>query len=109
VFPFPGRRAAHLAERGSARESPERRLRPDRIHGWKPNREEHVMRMRETWLAISPSKKTIMFSSVAAAISMPPLQRVYNGLLLLKIGARDAAESDDLWFAVSQKNMTPTQ
>ncbi len=65
------------------------------------------MRMRETWLAISPSKKTVMFSSAPAAISMPPLQKVYNGLLLLKLGSQKASEAEDMWFAVSQENMTP--
>ncbi len=65
------------------------------------------MRMRETWLAISPSKRTVMFSSAGAAISVPPLQKVYNGLLLLKLGSQKASEAEDLWFAVSQESMTP--
>ena len=65
------------------------------------------MRMRETWLAISPSKKTVMFSSAGAAISVPPLQKVYNGLLLLKLGSQKASEAEDMWFAVSQESMTP--
>ena len=65
------------------------------------------MRMRETWLAISPSKRTVMFSSAGAAISVPPLQKVYNGLLLLKLGAQKASEAEDMWFAVSQESMTP--
>ncbi|MHC4082843.1 MAG: hypothetical protein ACYS15_08805 [Planctomycetota bacterium] len=65
------------------------------------------MRMRETWLAISPSKKTVMFSSAGAAISVPPLQKVYNGLLLLKLGAQKASKAEDVWFAVSEESMTP--
>ncbi len=65
------------------------------------------MRMRETWLAISSSKKTVMFSSAGAAISVPPLQKVYNGLLLLKLGSQKASEAEDMWFAVSQESMTP--
>ena len=67
------------------------------------------MRMRETWLAISPSKKTVMFSSTGAAISVPPLQRVYNGLLLLKLGSQKASEAGDMWFAVSEESMTPSR
>ena len=65
------------------------------------------MRMRETWLAISASKKTVMFSSAGAAISVPPLQKVYNGLLLLKLGSQKASEAEDVWFAVSEESMTP--
>lgn len=65
------------------------------------------MRMRETWLAISPSKKTVLFSSALGPISVPPLQKVYNGLLLLKLGSQKASEAEDMWFAVSQESMTP--
>jgi hypothetical protein len=67
------------------------------------------MRMRETWLAISPSKKTVMFSSTGAALSVPPLQRIYNGLLLLKLGSQKASEAEDMWFAVSEESMTPSR
>ncbi|MHC4217583.1 MAG: hypothetical protein ACYSU7_03920 [Planctomycetota bacterium] len=64
------------------------------------------MRMRETWLAISPSKKTVMFSSVAAPLSIPPREGVYDGLLLLKVGSKCVAETDDMWFAVSEESMS---
>ncbi len=67
------------------------------------------MRMRETWLAISPSKRTVMFSSAGAAISVPPLQKVYNGLLLLKLGSQKASEAEDMWFAVSQESMNSSR
>jgi hypothetical protein len=67
------------------------------------------MRMRETWLAISPSKKTVMFSSTGAVLSVPPLQRVYNGLLLLKLGSQRARDAEDMWFAVSEEDMTPSK
>jgi hypothetical protein len=67
------------------------------------------MRMRETWLAISPSKKTVMFSSAAGPISVPPLQKVYNGLLVLKLGSQKASRSEDVWFAVSEESMNPSR
>jgi hypothetical protein len=41
------------------------------------------MRMRETWLAISPSKKT---------------------LLVLKLGSQKASKAEDVWFAVSEES-----
>ena len=62
------------------------------------------MRMRENWLAISPSKKTVMFSAAGAAISVPPLQKIYNGLLRLKLGSQKASEAEDVWFAVSEES-----
>ena len=65
------------------------------------------MRMRETWLAISPSKKTVMFSTSGAALSVPPLQKVYNGLLVLELGSQKASEAEDMWFAVSEESMAP--
>jgi hypothetical protein len=63
--------------------------------------------MRETWLAISPAKKTVMFSSAGTAISVPPLQKVYNGLLVLKLGSQKASKAEDVWFAVSEESMNP--
>ena len=65
------------------------------------------MPMRETWLAISPSKRTVLFSSIGGALVVPPLQRVYHGLLKVKLGARDDREAQDVWFAVSEESMTP--
>ena len=65
------------------------------------------MRMRETWLAISPSKKTVMFSSAAAPLSIPPRRKVYDGLIVLKVGSKQVAETADMWFAVSEESMTP--
>jgi len=100
---------AHVAATGNAARSLERRRRAMRMGGWNVNpREEHVMRMRETWLAISPSKKTVMFSTAGAARSVPPLQRVYNGLLVVELGSRKASEAEDMWFAVSEESMTPS-
>jgi hypothetical protein len=65
------------------------------------------MRMRETWLALSHSKKTILFSSASAPIALPPRQAIYDDLVLLKVGSRNAPETGDVWFAVSEESMVP--
>ena len=66
------------------------------------------MRIRETWLALSRSKKTILFSSASAPISLPPRQTVYDGVVVVKVGSCEDLQADDLWFAVSEESMSVT-
>jgi hypothetical protein len=65
------------------------------------------MSMREIWLAVSPSKKTVVFSSAPAVASMPLSQRIYNGMLQLRLGSRDDRQFEDIWLAVSEENTKP--
>jgi len=64
------------------------------------------MRMRETWLALSRSKRTVMFSSASAPIALPPRETVYDGLIVMKVGARQTLDTENVWFVVSEECMS---
>lgn len=64
------------------------------------------MRLHQTWVALSPVKKTIMLSPNPSTITMPPGSSVGGEINLTRSGTADGADSDAVWFAISEEITT---
>ena len=62
------------------------------------------MRLRQTWLAVSTSKSTIMFSSVPSNIVVPPLGDAREAQIRLGLPSGQPARRSEFWLAISQED-----
>jgi len=62
------------------------------------------MGLRQTWLAVSTSKSTIMFSATPSNIVLPPLAKGSKTYVRLDLGSQSGPEPNDFWLAISQED-----
>lgn len=62
------------------------------------------MGLRQTWLAVSTSKSTIMFSATPSNIVLPPLSKGSKEYVRLDLGAQAGPEPAEFWLAISQED-----
>ena len=62
------------------------------------------MGLRQTWLAVSTVKSTIMFSATPANVVLPPLSKGSKTYVRLALGSQTAPKSNDFWLAISQED-----
>ncbi len=62
------------------------------------------MGLRQTWLAVSTSKSTIMFSATPTNVVLPPLVNGSKTYVRLDLGSQSGPEPDDFWLAISQED-----
>ena len=62
------------------------------------------MRLRQTWLAVSLSKSTVMFSSVPTNIVVPPLGDARDAHLRVDLTSGRPAKRSEFWLAISQED-----
>ncbi len=62
------------------------------------------MRLRQTWLAVSISKSTVMFSTVPSNIVVPPLDDARNTQIRLGLASGTPAKRSEFWLAISQED-----
>ena len=62
------------------------------------------MGLRQTWLAVSTSKSTIMFSATPSNVVLPPLSKGTREYVRLDLGSQAGADQSDFWLAISQED-----
>ncbi len=62
------------------------------------------MGLRQTWLAVSTSKSTIMFSASPSNIVLPPLAKGSKTYVRLDLGSQAGPEHNEFWLAISQED-----
>ena len=62
------------------------------------------MGLRQTWLAVSNSKSTIMFSASPSNVVLPPLTKGSKTYVRLDLGSQSKAQPNDFWLAISQED-----
>ncbi len=62
------------------------------------------MRLRQTWLAVSITKSTVMFSSVPSNIVMPPLGDAREAKIRLDLASGQPSKPREFWLAISQED-----
>ncbi len=62
------------------------------------------MGLRQTWLAISSSKSTIMFASTPSNVVLPPLVNGSKRYVRLALGTQPRPEQTEFWLAISQED-----
>jgi len=61
------------------------------------------MRLRQTWLAVSPSKSTVLFTTVPSNIVVPPLRDTHPAEVNLALASGQPANVSQFWLAISQE------
>ncbi len=61
------------------------------------------MRLHQTWVALSPVKKTVMLSARPTNFTLPPMPGACGEVTLFKAGSNDTTDADSVWFAISQE------
>ena len=61
------------------------------------------MGLRQTWLAVSTSKSTIMFSATPSNVILPPLASGTKRYVRLDLGSQPHPERTEFWLAISQE------
>ncbi len=59
------------------------------------------MGLRQTWLAVSTSKSTIMFSASPSNIVLPPLGKASKTYVRLDLGSQPGPDPSEFWLAIS--------
>lgn len=62
------------------------------------------MGLRQTWLAVSTVKSTIMFSASPSNVVLPPLTKGSKTYVRLDLGSQAKAQPNDFWLAISQED-----
>ncbi len=62
------------------------------------------MGLRQTWLAVSTTKSTIMFSAAPSNIVLPPLAKGSKTYVRLDLGSQAGPEPSEFWLAISQED-----
>ncbi len=62
------------------------------------------MRLRQTWLAVSLSKSTVMFSWVPSNIIVPPLGDAREARIRLDLASGQPSKRSEFWLAISQED-----
>ncbi len=62
------------------------------------------MGLRQTWLAISTSKSTIMFSASPSNVILPPLANGSKEYVRIDLGSQPQVERTEFWLAISQED-----
>ena len=62
------------------------------------------MGLRQTWLAISTSKSTIMFSATPSNVILPPLANGSKEYVRIDLGSQPRVEQTEFWLAISQED-----
>lgn len=67
------------------------------------------MRLHQTWIAVSPAKKTVMLSPRPLCVSVPPAPGTSSELAFLQLGSSEGIDADSVWLAISQENTNPDE
>lgn len=62
------------------------------------------MGLRQTWLAVSTSKSTIMFSATPSNLVLPPLATGSRQYVRLDLGSQPRPDNHEFWLAISQED-----
>lgn len=62
------------------------------------------MGLRQTWLAVSTSKSTIMFSATPSNVVLPPLGKSSKEYVRLDLGSQQGPDRSEFWLAISQED-----
>ena len=62
------------------------------------------MRLRQTWLAVSLSKSTVMFTTVPSNIVVPPLGDARPAEVRLAFASGQRVNASEFWLAISQED-----
>ena len=62
------------------------------------------MRLHQTWVALSPVKKTVLLSARPANLTLPPMPGASGEVTLFKTGSNDTIDPDSVWFALSEED-----
>ena len=62
------------------------------------------MRLRQTWLAVSLSKSTVMFATVPSSIVVPPLTDAGQTEVHLALASGQPVKANEFWLAISQED-----
>ena len=62
------------------------------------------MGLRQTWIAISTSKSTIMFSATPSNVILPPQASGSKRYVRLDLGSQPQPEQTEFWLAISQED-----
>lgn len=62
------------------------------------------MGLRQTWLAVSTSKSTIMFSASPSNVVLPPISKASKEYVRLDLGSQPGPEQNEFWLAISQED-----
>ena len=66
--------------------------------------------LREVWLAISASKRTMMLSAVPLSVAVPsPAREHKEHSVMLEVGYPDNQMAGDFWIAVSEERTKARQ
>jgi hypothetical protein len=62
------------------------------------------MRLRQTWLAVSLSKSTVMFATVPSSIVVPPLGNSGQTDVRIALASGHSLKAREFWLAISQED-----
>ncbi len=62
------------------------------------------MGLRQTWIAISSFKSTIMFSAAPSNVILPPGARGSTEHVRLDLAGQPGPEQTEFWLAISQED-----
>ena len=62
------------------------------------------MGLRQTWIAISTFKSTIMFSATPSNVILPPPARGNQEHVRLDLAGQPGSELAEFWLAISQED-----
>ncbi len=61
------------------------------------------MGLRQTWLAVSACKSTIMFCAAPSNVILPPVSKGSKDHVRLDFGSQPGPERVEFWLAISQE------
>lgn len=62
------------------------------------------MRLHQTWIALSPTKRTVMLSPQPASLMLPPMSAAAGEVSLIRSGSHQIIDPESVWFAISQES-----
>ncbi len=62
------------------------------------------MRLRQTWLAVSLSKSTVMFTTLPTNIVLPPTRGARQPEVNLALASGQPVKANEFWLAISQED-----
>ena len=62
------------------------------------------MRLRQTWLAVSLSKSTVMFATLPTNVVLPPTRGARQPEVNLALASGQPVKANEFWLAISQED-----
>ncbi len=60
------------------------------------------MRLQQSWIALSQTRKTVMYTTVTPSLVLPPAQQTPGGAVRLTLGDQADADGRDLWIVITR-------